>query len=85
MSEIAASEWAQHRGAIREIDDRSGGTARVPSPPWEFSKSELPGPGLAPFQGEHNMEVFDQLGVNKIQVEKLLKKGALIDNTPTVN
>jgi hypothetical protein len=31
------------------------------------------------------MEVFDQLGVNKIQVEKLLKKGALIDNTPTVN
>ena len=85
VSEIAESEWAKHRGAIREIDDRSGGTARVPSPPWKFSKSELPGPGLAPFQGEHNIEVFSQLGIDKARIEELLQKGALIDNTPTGN
>ena len=85
MSEIATSEWANHRGAIREIDDRSGGTARVPSPPWEFSKSELPGPGLAPFQGEHNVEVFRELGVDKTRVEELRQRGALIDSTPTDN
>ena len=28
VSEIAESEWASERGAIREVDDRSGGIAR---------------------------------------------------------
>ena len=82
VSEIAESEWARERGAIREVDDRSGGVARVPAPPWIFSACELPDAGLAPFQGEHNYEVLSNLGLSSDQIAQLEKAGVLISNVP---
>lgn len=83
VSEIAESEWATERGAIREVDDRAGGTARVPSPPWKFSAGELPPAGLAPFQGEHNREVLAELGLSDEQIDKLHDTGVMIDGVPS--
>ena len=50
VSEIAESEWASERGAIREVDDRSGGIARVPAPPWIFEVAIYPTPVCHPFK-----------------------------------
>ena len=78
VTEIAESEWAAERGAIREVDDRSGGTARVPAPPWIFSEAQLPDAGLPAFQGEHNAEVLAELGLSEATVAELTKKGIVI-------
>ena len=82
VSEIAESEWAVERGAIREVEDRSGGTARVPAPPWIFSNCELPDAGLPPFQGEHNTELLRSLGLSEVEIEKLEGTGVLISGVP---
>ena len=82
VSEIAESEWAIERGAIREVEDRSGGTARVPAPPWIFSNCELPDAGLPPFQGEHNTELLRSLGLSEVEIEKLEATGVLISGVP---
>ncbi|MEM7324186.1 MAG: CaiB/BaiF CoA-transferase family protein [Actinomycetota bacterium] len=71
VSEIAESDWAEDRGAIREVDDRSGGTARVPAPPWIFGAAPLPDGGLPPFQGEHNTEVLAELGYDQAAIDAL--------------
>ncbi|MGI9612544.1 MAG: CaiB/BaiF CoA transferase family protein [Acidimicrobiales bacterium] len=81
VSEIAASEWAAERGAIRDVDDRAGGTAQVPAPPWRFSRSQLPDPGLAPFQGEHNGEVLAELGLDPATIQNLHERGIAIGST----
>ena len=85
VSEIAESEWAIERGAIREVEDRSGGTARVPSPPWIFGGCDLPDAGLPPFQGEHNLEVLRSLGLSEDEIENLEATGVLISNIPKSN
>ena len=82
VSEIAESEWAVERGAIREVEDRSGGTARIPAPPWIFSNCELPDAGLPPFQGEHNTELLRSLGLSEVEIEKLEATGVLISGVP---
>ncbi|MEM7338080.1 MAG: CaiB/BaiF CoA-transferase family protein [Actinomycetota bacterium] len=82
VREIAESEWAEDRGAIREVDDRAGGTARMPAPPWIFSQSGLPDAGLPPFQGEHNDEVLLELGLDGDGIAALRGTGALTDRTP---
>ena len=82
VSEIAESEWAVERGAIREVEDRSGGTARVPAPPWIVSNCELPDAGLPPFQGEHNTELLRSLGLSEVEIEKLEATGVLISGVP---
>ena len=85
VSEIAESEWAIERGAIREVEDRSGGTARVPAPPWIFGGCDLPDAGLPPFQGEHNREVLRSLGLSEDEIENLEATGVLISNIPKSN
>ncbi len=82
VAEIAASEWAHERGAIREVDDRSGGMARMPAPPWRFGGATLPDAGLPPFQGEHNTEVLAELGVSEETVAAMEKSGILVNRTP---
>ncbi|HIF65662.1 MAG TPA: CoA transferase [Acidimicrobiia bacterium] len=82
VSEIAESDWSIERGAIREVDDRSGGTARVPAPPWIFGQCELPDAGLPPFQGEHNSEVLSELGLTDEEIARLQDAGILVSRIP---
>ncbi len=82
VREIADSEWAAKRGAIREVDDRSGGRARVPAPPWHFGKSCLPDAGVPPFQGENNTEILADIGFDVDEIHALTKRGVLIRKVP---
>ncbi len=85
VSEIAESQWAVERGAIREVEDRSGGTSRVPAPPWIFGGCELPEAGLPPFQGEHNRELLTEMGLSESEIARLEQEGVLISNVPEVH
>ncbi|MFP3562981.1 CaiB/BaiF CoA transferase family protein [Paraburkholderia sp. SIMBA_030] len=75
---IASSEWAEDWGAIVEVDDREGGMLRMPGPPWHFSRSDLPAPGVPYFQGECNEEVLSARGMSAEQLETLRRQRVLL-------
>ena len=70
-ADLAKSDWAKDWGAIVEVDDREGGTMRMPGPPWRFSRSQLPSAGIPYFQGESNDELLAEYGVTAAEAETL--------------
>jgi crotonobetainyl-CoA:carnitine CoA-transferase CaiB-like acyl-CoA transferase len=77
INEFAASEWSQWWGAIEEVDDRTGGTLRIPGKPWRFSRDSLGHPGAPAYRGEHNAEILAELGIAAPQIRRLTEIGAL--------
>jgi crotonobetainyl-CoA:carnitine CoA-transferase CaiB-like acyl-CoA transferase len=77
LQELSESEWAEDWNAIAQIDDRDGGTARMPGSPWRFSLSRLPEPGIPYFQGESNAEVLTERGITTEAIQSLRDRGIL--------
>jgi crotonobetainyl-CoA:carnitine CoA-transferase CaiB-like acyl-CoA transferase len=63
---------------VQRVPDRSGGEYRLPGRPWHFSGEELTPIGRPAFQGEHNFEVFGELGVDKAELTRLAEQGVLV-------
>ncbi|QPF85437.1 CoA transferase [Bradyrhizobium genosp. L] len=78
VNEFAASEWVKEWNAVVEVDDRAGGTVRMPGNPWIFSHSELPSPGAPAYQGEHNEDILGQLDVSSDTVRDLQQRNILL-------
>ncbi len=82
--ELADTDWASERRAIVEVDDRSGGTIRLPNVPWRFSD----GPGVAvsgvpKFRGEDNRKVLGELlGFDDDRLDALEADGVLSSRVP---
>ena len=76
--ELAESEWAKEWGAVADINDRGGGTVRMPGPPWRFSRSTLPPPGIPSYQGEQNVELLAERNVSLAVIEDLQKRRVLL-------
>jgi CoA:oxalate CoA-transferase len=76
--DLAESEWARDWGAVVEVDDRGGSTVRMPGPPWRFSESTLPPPGIPAFQGEHNVELLMERNVDPAVIEDLRQRRVLL-------
>lgn len=51
IEDFAGSEWSKWWGAVVDVDDRQGGTARIPGAPWRFSGEKLDHPGRPAFRG----------------------------------
>ncbi len=51
LTSFAKSDWVREWNAVVDVDDRAGGTVRMPGNPWIFSQSQLPAPGAPAFQG----------------------------------
>lgn len=83
VKEFAQSEWAQWWGAIDEVDDRNGGSARIPGRPWHFSGDPLEHPGVPAFRGEHNREVLTELGYPPEAIDLMTLAGALTSAVPS--
>jgi CoA:oxalate CoA-transferase len=77
-AQLAESEWARDWGAVVEVDDRGGGTLRMPGVPWRFSESTLPAPGVPAFQGEHNVELLTERQVDPAVIEDLRQRRVLL-------
>ena len=60
------------------VPDRSGGEYKLPGRPWHFSRDELTPIGTPAFQGEHNREVFGELGLSEAELQRLSETGALV-------
>jgi Predicted acyl-CoA transferases/carnitine dehydratase len=50
----------------------------LPGRPWHFSRDELTPIGTPAFQGEHNREVFAELGVSEPELRRLSEAGVLV-------
>jgi CoA:oxalate CoA-transferase len=77
--EFAKSDWVKEWNAVVEVDDRGGGTVRMPGNPWIFSRSELPAPGAPAFQGEHNEEILKELQVSEARIRELHERSILLN------
>jgi crotonobetainyl-CoA:carnitine CoA-transferase CaiB-like acyl-CoA transferase len=83
MTELADTDWARERNAIISIDDRSGGTFRIPNSPWQFSDADVSTHGVPKFRGEDNAEVLQRLlGLSTDEVAALTDSGALSIRLP---
>lgn len=84
VSEVCDSQWAQERNAIVAVDDRGGGTFRIPNAPWKFS--DAPGVGVSGtprYRGEDNAAVLrDVLGMADDEIAALADSGVLSERLP---
>jgi crotonobetainyl-CoA:carnitine CoA-transferase CaiB-like acyl-CoA transferase len=80
IKQLSQSEWSDYWGAIQRVPDRSGGEYRLPGRPWRFSAEELTSIGAPAFQGEHNKQVFRELGVSEAELEQLTAAGVLVSH-----
>ncbi|MFK7917920.1 MAG: CaiB/BaiF CoA transferase family protein [Ilumatobacter sp.] len=82
--ELADTEWAQERGATVEVDDRSGGTIRLPNVPWRFSDGpDVAVSGVPKFRGEDNRTILaDLLGYDDEHLDALEADGVLSSRIP---
>ena len=83
VRELADSEWAEARGAIVDVDDRRGGTIRVPNAPWHFSNGRVGTGGQPRFRGEDNRNVLRELlGFDETTIDDLESRGVLSSRLP---
>jgi crotonobetainyl-CoA:carnitine CoA-transferase CaiB-like acyl-CoA transferase len=83
VDEISHTDWAEARGAVVEVDDRSGGTLRIPNSPWRFSGADTGVRGVPAYRGEHNREVLSELlDVSGPELDRLAAEGVLSSRPP---
>ena len=78
LKKLSGMEWAEYWGAVQEVSDRNGGSYRLPGRPWRFSREQLRPLGDPAFQGEHNHEVFAELGLSDGEIGAHITSGALV-------
>jgi crotonobetainyl-CoA:carnitine CoA-transferase CaiB-like acyl-CoA transferase len=82
--EFAESEWVNEWNAVVAVDDRAGGSVRMPGNPWIFSRSTLPPPGCPAFQGEHNEEILAERDIPKDQIDDMKRRRILLSRKTAV-
>ena len=83
--EITETEWARERGATVEVDDRHGGTFRVPNVPWHFGAAPGVGvSGVPSYRGEDNRRVLaEHLGYDDERLDRLERDGVISSRLPS--
>jgi CoA:oxalate CoA-transferase len=82
--ELTDTEWARERNVVVAVDDRSGGTMRVPNSPWRFSASPDVGvSGVPRYRGEDNRSILAELlGYDDAAIDALEADGVLSSRLP---
>jgi crotonobetainyl-CoA:carnitine CoA-transferase CaiB-like acyl-CoA transferase len=82
--DLATTDWGVDRGVIAEIDDRAGGTIKVPDVPWRFSDAAgVHVDGVVKYRGEDNREVLAELlGYDDERLDVLERDGVLSSRIP---
>lgn len=84
VAELADTDWAVSRGAITEVDDRGGGTVRIPQSPWKFSDADVSIRGVPKYRGEDNAAVLrDLLGLDDETIVQLERDGVTSSHGPS--
>jgi CoA:oxalate CoA-transferase len=86
VAEAGQTAWAKERGAVVEVDDRGGGTLKLPNSPWRFSKANTGVRGVPAYRGEHNQEILrDWLQMDDASIATLEAEGVLSSRVGTGN
>jgi CoA:oxalate CoA-transferase len=82
--ELTETEWARERHAVVDVDDRGGGTMRVPNVPWRFGASPDVGvSGVPKYRGEDNRAILAELlGYDDERLDALEAAGVLSSRLP---
>jgi CoA:oxalate CoA-transferase len=81
--EAMTSAWAAERGATVAVDDRRGGTVRIPEAPWRFSDASVGAHGVPAYRGEHNRAVLRELlGVDDATLDRWEAENVLSSRVP---
>jgi crotonobetainyl-CoA:carnitine CoA-transferase CaiB-like acyl-CoA transferase len=82
--ELVDTTWARERDATVEVDDRGGGTIRVPNAPWRFGAAPDVGvSGVPRYRGEDNRAVLAELlGYDDDRLDDLEARGVLSSRVP---
>jgi crotonobetainyl-CoA:carnitine CoA-transferase CaiB-like acyl-CoA transferase len=82
--ELTDTEWARERHAVVDVDDRGGGTIRVPNSPWRFSSAPDVGvSGIPKYRGEDNRSLLTELlGYDDARLDALEAGGVLSSRMP---
>jgi crotonobetainyl-CoA:carnitine CoA-transferase CaiB-like acyl-CoA transferase len=84
VAEVCDSDWARERDVVRAIDDRGGGTIRIPNAPWKFSAAPDVGVhGTPRYRGEDNAAVLAELlEMGDDEIASLTRDGVLSSRLP---
>ena len=83
MEELVSTDWAEERGVVTRVDDRNGGSFRVPNSPWVFSAADTSLRGETKYRGEDNATVLRGLcGMSDAEIERLAAEGVLSSRLP---
>jgi crotonobetainyl-CoA:carnitine CoA-transferase CaiB-like acyl-CoA transferase len=78
IEEVVNSPQLAARGFWTEIHHPElGRTIRYPGPFAKFSRSPIQPPRRPPMVGEHNREIYSQLGYSDTQLESMRRRGVL--------
>ncbi len=82
--DLADTDWARQRRATVDVDDRRGGTIRVPNVPWRFGDAPDVGiAGVPKYRGEDNRSVLRELlGYDDDRLDQLEADGVLSSRLP---
>ena len=82
--ELTDTEWARERHAVVDVDDRGGGTIRVPNSPWRFSSSPDVGvSGIPKYRGEDNRSLLTELlGYDDARLDELEAERRAVEPSP---
>jgi CoA:oxalate CoA-transferase len=82
--ELTDTDWAVERGVVVDVDDRGGGSFRVPNVPWRFGASPDVGvAGVPKYRGEDNRSVLAELlGYDDARLDELEAEGVLSSRLP---
>ncbi len=65
------------RGFWIAVDHPSHGTVEYPGPPWQLAKTPVQVRRAAPLVGEHNLDVYGELGYSPDEVSALRSSGII--------
>jgi crotonobetainyl-CoA:carnitine CoA-transferase CaiB-like acyl-CoA transferase len=67
----------KERGFFSSPKHPQAGKITMPAIPYRFSRSEYGSPDSAPGLGEHNRQVYGELGITDEEIEKLRDEGVI--------
>lgn len=80
LADIPDEPWAIERGAYTTVEDRSGGTLRLPFSPLRATGYAVGVQGRPATQGESNAAVMSSvLGLDAVTIERRRNEGVLVE------
>ena len=78
IDEACNDESLKARGMIATVTHKTAGQYKLPGPALKFTNNPVKLTKGAPILGEHNREIFSQLGFTKDEIDTLLTKQAKV-------